>query len=245
MTVQNLEPRGDPSGGHLFIRRTFACVTITQMGEFAKKLAWFVVLCAIAYGLFVFYVDWWNTPASAPTKQAVEKFIARTTGDAKQRVEQKAKEYTSEVVGEVKQSALDVVKEQVSHALTGIGEGIMRSAESLIGASSTPLTPITASSLAPNAGGTLPVPKGGEYDTPAPPVTLITRVDAPLVFSINRGTAYEIVWGDGERATGTVAGEVVRLVSHAWKTEGDFTAVVSVRGAGVLQSDSYHIRVYP
>lgn len=216
------------------------------MGDFLRRLIWFVVLCAVAYGLYVAYLKWWDTGAVAKTQQAVEQYVTKKTGEAQRQVEQKTKEYTSQVVGEAKKTVLQAIKDQVSSALTGIGKGIMRSAESLIGASSSePLASVTIPSITTNTNGSVSAPTGTEYLAPAPPATLITRVNVPVIFSINRGTAYTIDWGDTKKDTGTVTQELVKLVSHSYANEGDYAVKISVSGGGVLQNYSFPIRVYP
>lgn len=216
------------------------------MGEFFRKLIWFIVLCGVAYGLYVAYLKWWDTGTVASTQKAVEQYVTKKTGEVQKRVTDRAKEYASEVVGEAKKSVLDSVKDAVSNALTGIGKSIMHSAESMIGASSSePIPPVTVSSITTNAAGSVPPPTGTEYLAPAPPATLITRVNARVIFSINRGTTYTIDWGDKLKDTGSVTQELVKLVSHSYASEGDFNVKISVTGGGVSQNYSFPIRVYP
>lgn len=216
------------------------------MREFFSRLIWFIVLCAVAYGLYVAYLKWWDTGTVANTQKAVEQYVAKKTGEVQKQVEQKTKEYTSQVVGEAKKSVLDSIKDTVSNALTGLGKGIMSSAESLIGASSSaPMSPVTISSITTNTNGQVSAPTGSEYLAPAPPATLITRVNTPVVFSINRGATYTIDWGDTKKDTGSVTQELVKLVSHSYANEGDFAVKIAVTGAGVSQNYSFPIRVYP
>ena len=120
----------------------------------------------------------------------------------------------------------------------------MGSAESLVGASSTAeINPVTVSSIT-GGGSTLPLPTGDGYKTPATPATISTKVNAPLIFSVNRGASYTVDWGDAANEKGTVESESVRLLSHAWTTVGDFVVKLSVRGGGVSQDYSFPIRVY-
>ncbi len=216
------------------------------MGEFFRKLIWFIVLCAVAYGLYVAYIKWWDTGAVANTQKAVEQYVTKKTSEVQKQVADKAKEYTSEVVGEAKKTALDSIKEAVSGALTGLGKSIMHSAESMIGASSSePMQPVSISSITTNTNGSVAAPTGGDYLAPAPPATLITRVNVPVIFSINRGTTYTIDWGDKLKDTGSVTQELVKLISHNYANEGDFAVKISVTGGGVSQNYSFPIRVYP
>ncbi len=216
------------------------------MGDFLRRVIWFAVLCAAIYAAYVAYIRWWDNGTVARKGQEVQQYVTKKVGEVKTQAEEKTKEYTSEVVGEAKKTLLDAIKEQVSGALTGIGKGIVHSAESIIGVSSTDaLPPITAAALSGNASGTMVVPAGAEYLAPAPPATLISRVGAPLTFSINRGTTYTANWGDGARDTGAVDQESVKLISHSWAREGDYQTTISVKGNGVSQDYLFPIRIFP
>ncbi|MFA6407167.1 MAG: PKD domain-containing protein [Candidatus Paceibacterota bacterium] len=217
------------------------------MGVFFRKLFTIALVGALCYFGYLAYVRWWDGSSTfSEKKQAVQDYVVQKTGETTKKVEEKAKEYSGEVVSEAKQTVLGYVKEKISAGLASVGRGIVNSAESLLGASSTTaLAPVTISSIAGGAGNALQAPVGSEYFTPAPPATFVTKVGVPVVFSINRGTSYSITWGDSKIDEGTVAQELIKLVSHTWEKEGDFSVKVSVKGNGVSQTYTFPIRVYP
>lgn len=212
-----------------------------------RKLFIFVIVGALCYIGYLAYVRWWGSSSTlAEKKQAAQEYVVQKTGEATKKVEEKAKEYSGTVVSEAKQTVLGYVKEKVSEGLASVGRGIMNSAESLLGASSTSaLLPVTIPSLTGGTQSTLQIPTGSEFFTPAPPATFVTKIGVPVVFSINRGATYSIAWGDTTTDEGTVEQELIKLVSHSWSREGDFSVKVSVKGSGLSQSYTFPIRVYP
>jgi hypothetical protein len=215
------------------------------MGEIVRKFFWFVVVCVVVYFAYMAYVRWWNTDTFAEKKYAAEQYVTQKTGEVVKKIEQTSQEYTSQVVGEVKQTALQAIKEKISAALGGIEKKMMDSAESIIGASSTsPAGPVTISSLTGGSNNTLPTPTSSDFLAPAPPATFITQIDVPIVFSINRNTSYVIDWGDTFKDSGTVQNEVVKLVSHSWKKEGDYVVTIIIKGVGVNKDYVFPIRVF-
>lgn len=215
--------------------------------EFIKKVLWAGITIAIMYFGYLAYTNWWSTGGSFDQKkQAAEQYVAQKKGEVAKQVSAKAEEYTGTVVGEAKQGVLNYVKEKISDGLAHVGEGLIHSAESLLGASSTEvLRPITVNTVAGNDTGSLPIPIGAGFANPASPATITTKVGAELIFSINRGATYSITWGDGTSDKGSVDTETVKLVSHAWQTPGDFTIKISIRGNGVSQDYVFPIRAYP
>lgn len=215
--------------------------------EFIKKVLWVGITIAIIYFGYLAYINWWNAGGSLEQKkQAAEQYVAQKKDEVAKQVGAKAEEYTGTVVGEAKKGVLNYVKEKISDGLAHIGEGLIHSAESLLGASSTEvLRPLTVNTVAGNDAGSLPIPVGTGFANPASPATITTKVGAELIFSINRGATYSITWGDGTSDKGSVAIESVKLVSHTWQTAGDFTIKISIRGNGVSQDYIFPIRVYP
>lgn len=215
--------------------------------EFIKKVLWAGITIAIIYFGYLAYINWWSTGGTLEQKkQAAEQYVAQKKVEVAKQVGAKAGEYTGKVVGEAKKGVLEYVKEKISDGLANVGEGLIHSAESMLGASSTAiLRPVTVNTVAGNSAGTLPIPTGSGFSTPASPATITTKVGAELIFSINRGATYSIDWGDKATDKGSVETESVKLVSHVWKTEGDFSIKISIRGGGVSQDYTFPIRVYP
>lgn len=215
--------------------------------EFLKKVLWVGITIAIIYFGYLAYINWWSTGGSLEQKkQAAEQYVAQKKDEVTKQVGAKAQEYTGVVVQQAKTGVLDYVKQKVSDGLAGVGEGLIHSAESLLGASSTSiLRPVTVATVAGNNTGSVPQPTGSGFITPASPATITTKVGAPIIFSINRGATYSIDWGDKTSDKGSVESESVKLVSHAWLSEGDFNIKISVRGGGVSQDYTFPIRIYP
>ena len=216
--------------------------------EFLKKIIWAGVTITIIYFGYKAYVNWWSVGGGSleEKKQAAEQYVAKKKAEVGQKVTQTANEVAGGVVSEAKKGILDYFKEKVSDGLTSVGEGLVHSAESLIGASSTgPLNPLTIDTMGGNAAGALTSPSGSGFVTPAVPATVATKVNVPIIFSVNRGVSYSVSWGDKTSDSGTVDGDTVKLLSHAWQNEGDFIVSISIRGGGVSQDYSFPIRVYP
>ncbi|MEK7089822.1 MAG: hypothetical protein AAB920_03325, partial [Patescibacteria group bacterium] len=205
--------------------------------EFIKKVLWAGITIAIIYFGYLAYINWWSAGGSFDQKkQAAEQYVAQKKDEVAKQVGAKAQEYTGVVVQQAKTGVLDYVKQKISDGLANVGEGLIHSAESLLGASSTEiLRPVTVATVAGNNAGSVSKPTGSGFITPAPPATITTKVGAPIIFSINRGTTYSIDWGDKTSDKGSVDVESVKLVSHAWANGGDFSIKISVRGGGVSQ----------
>lgn len=215
--------------------------------EFIKKVLWVVITIAVIYFGYLAYINWWNAGSSLDAKkQAAEQYVVQKKDEVIKTVGDKTNEYTGVVVQEAKKGVLDYVKGKISDGLTSVGDGLINSAESLLGASSTELLrPVTVNSVSGNDAGKLPIPTGAGFLTPASPATITTKIGAQIIFSINRGATYSVDWGDGVKDQGSVETESVKLVSHAWQKEGDFSIKILVRGSGVSQDYTFPIRVYP
>ena len=216
--------------------------------EFLKKIIWAGITIAIIYFGYQAYVNWWSVGGGSleEKKQIAEQYVEKKKAEVGQKVTQTATQVAGGVVSEAKKGVLDYFKEKVSDGLTSVGNGLVHSAESLLGASSTgPLNPLTIGTIGADNTGILSVPSGIGFSTPAVPATVATKVNVPVIFSVNRGVSYSVNWGDKTTDSGTVDSDSVKLLSHAWQSEGDFIVSISIRGGGVSQDYSFPIRVYP
>ncbi len=215
------------------------------MGTVVRKIASLVLVGIIAYVGYLAYVRWWDGPTLQTAKDRTQEFFTKKADEARTAVEEKTEEYADQVVSEAKQTALGYVKEKISEGMSSMGDSLLTAAGSLIGASTTPLSPLSVKTIAGSADGILMSPTGASYATPPQPASLITKVGTPLIFSINRGATYVINWGDSGTENGKVENEQVKLVSHAWRNEGDYLISISVEGGGVSQKYTFPVRVYP
>lgn len=214
---------------------------------FVKKVLWAGITIAIIYFGYLAYINWWNAGGTLEQrKQAAEQYVSEKKAEVGKQVSDKASAIAGGVVTSAKQGVLDYVKGKISDGLTVVGESLVHSAESLVGATTTALaTPVTVHSITGSDASVIAPPTNVGFMVPAVPATIATRVGSPLIFSVNRGLTYSVRWGDGATDSGRVDTESVKLLSHTWSVEGDYTVAISIRGGGVSQDTTFPVRIYP
>jgi len=207
------------------------------MGTFIRRVFWFVVVVGLVYIGYTSYVRWWNPSFPAQVKETATNLFAGAMDKVKTTVipgiEKKAGEYASSAVREAEGQLSSYIRKKASDALSSIGAKLMGDVGSVIG-SSTERFP----------EGTVPVATSSGFLLPPPSATLVTNVNAPLVFAITRNSSYTIVWGDGTKESGTVAADAMRVVSHAWARSGDYSVVMTITASGLTETRTFPVRIY-
>ena len=205
------------------------------------RVFWIAVICALAYGGYVLYRDWWNTGTGVSrAKEYVQNVLGKKSNEIKNQAQEKASVYVSEVVGEAKQSAVDYVKQKASDAVSSVGKGILNGTAKIFGI--TPKSDIPQTGVF--QGGTVVSPSGSGFVAPPPPATITANVGFPLVFSVNKDASYTVNWGDGKSDSGVSTSNEAALLKHIWNKEGDYTVKITVNGFETSTDYIFPVRIY-
>lgn len=199
------------------------------MNIFLKFILWVAVLGGVIYGGFYAYNNWWNADGG--------KAVREDAG-------QKIGAYAKSVASSTKQTAATFVKDQIGSFIASVGEEIQSAGLNLSGTASS--VPVSAETKVPTKllSGNLPAPTSSAFDVPPPPATIVIKTDELLSFSINSGQVYKIDWGDGLKDQGATEIGKTTVVSHTWKSEGDYVVNVSVGNSVSTNVYSFPVRVY-
>ncbi len=205
-----------------------------------KALLWIVILAAIGYGAWYAYNAWWGTGNAGI-------FVDTTAKNIGNAAQNKISELGTNVASNTVKNASTFLGITIGNLLSGLG-GSLQSAGENLGASPAPVN----ENQNANQGNFLPIVPSGPAPTPTssmfyvppPPATIMTKINAPLSFSINSGKTYSVDWGDGKVAQGTTATNEVTVINHTWAKEGDYTVRMTIGDNGSQSSSSFPVRVY-
>lgn len=208
------------------------------MKTFFTKVFWVILIGGALYGAYVGYVHWWDDPG-----------LKKLTGGFQQKITQtlntESKKYADKAVESVKQSTGDYLKEKASVVIQSLSDSLQNSANALVSATSTvEKKGILISDIIPSGETLIPAPKGSTFFVPPPPATIITKINIPLVFSINQKITYTINWGDDKKESGTVTENTTRLLSHVWPMAGDYKISMNIQDGPKTDTTIFPVRVY-
>lgn len=202
-----------------------------------KVFLWVIILGLLGYGAWYAYNNWWGTGDAG-------KFVETTSKNIGDAAKFKANEIKTDIASGTVSRAKTFLGDTLGKLLSGAGEAIQNAGAGLRGTN-----PVPANGAAPTAplfeSGPVPQPTSTSFYIPPPPATIMTKVAAPLSFSINSGSSYKVDWGDGtatERAT--ITGSEITVVNHTWNKEGDYTVQMTIGNANPTQTFSFPVRVY-
>lgn len=218
------------------------------MGNFGKILIGVAIVGLFIYGGYYAYTNWWGN-------ESADNAVGKVKGIAVEAV-QNTKEKLSEVQATTGEKIGTLVKEKTGSIISSLGNSISNFGGSLVGEKidTTPNSSTGNSniSFSPQtivlSGGvnstTTQAATGSNFVLPPPFAAIITKINTPLAFSINREVNYSIDWADGIIERGKVlAGESV-LVSHEWKKQGDYTIVFTISDTKESRIYQFPVRVY-
>lgn len=201
------------------------------MKKLLRIFIWVVVSCGILFGSYFVYERWWD-------KETVKSIAGKVKGAAVKLVDgasDVAKETVGKVAGRAVEAVGDFVKSGTASVLSSVGEKLTSLGSTIVG---------EELSTSSNGSSTVSAPSGSGFALPPPLATINTKVNTPLVFSINRESSYKIQWGDGNREDGAVPEDSSRLVSHLWEKKGDYTIQFELKEKELTHTYSFPVRVY-
>jgi len=218
------------------------------MGNLGKILIGVAIVGLLIYGGYYAYTNWWGN-------ENTDNAVGKVKGIAVEAV-QNTKEKLSEVQTTTGEKIGTFVKEKTGSIISSIGNSISDFGSSLIGEK------ITASQNSSGGGSNINsspqavILSGGVNSTttqaavvsnfvlPPPFAAIITKINTPLAFSINREVNYSIDWADGITERGKVLNGESVLVSHEWKKQGDYTIVFTISDIKESRTYSFPVREY-
>lgn len=226
------------------------------MNRFIKIFIWLLIFSTVGYFGYQAYTKWWNTDLLKSKTGNVEGTVASTTEKAKSfiqeqtaEIKEKAGEYTDQVVEGAKDGVLDFIKEKIGEGITSLGENVLNLGNNLSGTKvqANPVSTIVQNYYQGNSQSEtnqIPAPTSSLYFQPPSVTSIIAQENSPLIFSINSNVSYHIDWGDGEKEEGSESDGNVRLLSHIWKSKGDYSVKITISNGSGVKDYSFPIRVY-
>lgn len=219
------------------------------MGNFGKILIGIAIVGLLIYGAYYAYTNWWGN-------ENADKIVGKVRGIAVE-VVQNTKEKLSEAQATTGEKIGAFIKEKTGSIISSIGNSISNFGNSIVGEKiNITQNPSPGGSSSINSSPQTVVLSGGVNSTttqaavgsnfvlPPPFTAIITKINTPLAFSINREVNYSIDWADGIIEKGKVlTGESV-LVSHEWKKQGDYNIVFAITDIKESRTYSFPVRVY-
>ncbi len=215
------------------------------MGGFGKVFLGVIVVALLVYGAYYAYTNWWGS-------EDVNKTVGSVKGIAVQAVET-TKEKISDTQATTGEKIGAFIKEKTGLAISSIGDAISNFGGSIIGetrninSQTVPDTISSPQNLVLSGGvnsTTTSAATGSNFILPPPFTAIMTKVNTPLAFSINRNVDYKIDWADGIVEKGKVSVGESMLVSHEWKKQGDYTVVFAISDTKESRTYSFPVRVY-
>lgn len=169
---------------------------------------------------------------------------------------QSTKEKISEAQTTTGEKIGTFIKEKTGSVISSIGNSISSFGDSIVGEKVTTNQNTSGGNSSINSSPQTVVLSGGVNSTtteaatgsnfvlPPPFTAIITKINTPLAFSINREVNYSIDWADGTTEKGKVLAGESMLVSHEWKKQGDYTIVFTIVDSTESHTYSFPIRVY-
>ena len=162
----------------------------------------------------------------------------------KEEVSQKIGNYAKSVASSTKQTATSFVKDKIGSFIASVGEEIQSAGLNLSETMSSVPAFVQTQVPAEPLSGILPAPTSPAFGAPPPPATIVIKTNESLSFSVNSGQVYKIDWGDDTKDKGSMEAGKTTIVSHAWKSEGDYSVNVSVSNSVSTNIHSFPVRVY-
>lgn len=215
------------------------------MGGFGKVFLGIVVVALIVYGAYYAYTNWWGSEDANKAVGSVKGIAVRAVQTTKEKISD-AQATTGERIGMF-------IKEKTGLAISSIGDAISNFGGSIIGETmdASPQTIPNTTSFPQSSilsGGvnstTTLAATGSNFVLPPPFTAIMTMVNVPLAFSINRDVDYTIDWADGTTEKGKVPGGKSALISHEWKRSGDYTVTFVISDTKESRTYSFPVRVY-
>lgn len=218
------------------------------MGNFGKILIGIAIVGLLIYGVYYVYTNWWGSEGANKTVGSVKGIAVEAVQSTKEKLSE-AQATTGEKIG-------TFIKEKTGSVISSIGNSISNFGNSIIGekittnqnssggGSNVNFSPQTVVLSGGVNSTTTQAATGSNFVLPPPFAAIITKINTPLAFSINREVNYSIDWADGITEKGKVlTGESV-LVSHEWKKQGDYTIVFTISDTKESRTYQFPVRVY-
>lgn len=214
------------------------------------KIIFYIILVGgLIYGGYTAYTKWWGGEEFVKkAKEITENFSGQ------------AQNYTKESVEKVKDSAQKKVKETIEDyskkaavsAVSFVKDKIDSLAQSIIGTSTLFLSPVAEtpknylniSDVSKSGADTFIQSTSSVFFVPPPPTAIVTKINAPLVFSVNKAVIYAIDWGDGLTGGGENLVNKTKLIEHSWIKEGDYNVQIVMKEEGKTNIYTFPVRVY-
>lgn len=209
------------------------------MKKILRVFGWLVVSCAILFGAYFVYERWWG-------KETAAVVVGKVKGEAVKMVDVisgAAKETVGKVAGQTIGAVGDFVKDKTASALVSVGEKLSSLGSSIVGEESPALSAVTKVSEH-DTGGIISKQVDGEFPSSTPIAAITTKINIPLVFSINRESSYIVRWGDGVNESGEVLKNSSKLVSHIWSKKGDYVIRFELKEKETIHAYSFPVMVY-
>lgn len=209
------------------------------MKKFLKVFLWIVILCIILFGVYFVYERWWG-------KETAAKIVGKVKGEAVKVVDiisGATKETAGKVAGQTVGAVSDFVKNRTASALVSIGDKLLSLGSSIVGEELPALSDVMRVSET-NNDGIIPKQADGESSSSTPAAAITVKINASLVFSINRESSYVVQWGDGVTESGEVQKNSSKLLGHTWDKKGDYITQLELKEKESTHTYSFPVRVY-
>ena len=218
------------------------------MANFGKILIGIAIVGLLIYGAYYAYTNWWGN-------ENADKTVGKVKGIAVEAV-QSTKDKLSEAQATTGEKIGTLIKEKTGSIISSIGDSISNFGESIVGEKINPSQNSSGGGSSINSSPQTVILSGGVNSTttqaatgsnfvlPPPFAAIITKINTPLAFSINREVNYSIDWADGMTEKGSVSVGNSVLVSHEWKKQGDYTIIFTISDVKESRTYSFPVRVY-
>lgn len=203
-----------------------------------RVFLWVIILGLLGYGAWYAYTVWWGTGET-------EQFIETTSKNIGESAQSKAKELGTDIASGTLSNVKTFLGDTLGKLLSSAGEAIQDAGTSIRNTSPVTVNTTYVQTTPLFEDGSTPQPTSTSFYVPPPPATIMTKITAPLSFSINSGSSYRVEWGDGTIPdSGTVAKDSVTVINHIWGKEGDYTVKMEIGENGSMSTYSFPVRVY-
>ncbi len=201
------------------------------------KIMWGVLIIGIGYGAYYAYMRFWDPVAIQKRAQNIENTV-------KNGVQTGTKKIVDNTKQQAQKNVQNYLKQKTGEIIQSLGDSLVSSASSLLGVATSSKKGIDIKTISPTGNPVLPAPKGEQFETPPAPATILTKINIPLAFSVNKKLTYAIDWGDTKKEDGTVTEDSMRLVSHIWNISGDYMVKMVIRDGSAVSTSLFPVRVY-
>lgn len=210
------------------------------MKKTLKVLFWLVLVAAFFYCAYYAYSNWWDN-------EEAEKIKGEVKGISAEAILEDTKNFAGNTAEKTKQTIGGFVKDKLASAISFVGEEISYLGDSISTNQTKNDQDKNYLSISDISGGTtssISISSDSGFIVPSPSLTLITKINVPLLFSLNNEMSYEVSWGDGQTETGGVIKGESKLLSHSWKQKGDYSANFKISKSDKTDVFTFSVRVY-